>query len=185
MDAPLPPRFLAIGRVAAPIGIRGEVKVEVLTEFPERFRRTGEVYIDEIPYRVVRSRRHGRQVILKLAGIETIEAAERLRGRLVEIPTEHAVPLPPGRYYHYQIIGLSVVTTDGRQLGQIVQILSTGANDVYIVRQDRREILIPAIGAVVKRVDLEKKIVVVEPIPGLLEEPVELPRADDQATEFS
>ncbi|MBI3978046.1 MAG: 16S rRNA processing protein RimM [Chloroflexi bacterium] len=162
------PRFLTIGRVAAPWGLHGEVKVEVWTEFPERFERTASVYLDETPYRVERSHLHRGRAVLKLAGVETIGDADRLRGKLVEVPVEAAVPLPPGHYYHYQIVGLLVVTTAGEPLGRIAEILATGANDVYVVRGGRREVLVPAIRDVVKEIDLDAGRVVVEPLPGML-----------------
>ena len=80
-------------------------------------------------------------------------------------------PLPDGSYYHFQIVGLTVFTVDGVPLGEVVDILETGSNDVYVIRDDEgKEHLLPALKDVVKDIDLEKGLMLVQPLPGLLEE---------------
>ena len=160
---------IAIGKVRRPYGVRGEVKVEFLTDFPERFKDLKAVYIDWEPYTIERYRFVADGILLKFAGIDTPEDAAFLRNRLIEIPVSEAVPLPPDTYYYFQILGLKVVTTAGEVLGEVVDIIVTGANDVYVVRSaGGREILLPAIEDVVKEVDLESNRLVVELLPGLL-----------------
>lgn len=106
---------------------------------------------------------------MSIARCSTREQAERFRGMELRLPFEAAGPLPDGEYYHWQIIGLRVVTTDGQSLGKVVHILETGANDVYILRTEQgQEHLIPAIEKVIKRVDLVDGVIEIEPIPGLL-----------------
>jgi 16S rRNA processing protein RimM len=160
---------IAIGKVRRPYGVRGEVKVEFLTDFPERFKDLKTVYIDGEPYTIERRRFVADGILLKFAGIDTPEDAAFLRNRLIEIPVSEAVPLPPDTYYYFQILGLKVVTTAGEALGEVVDIIVTGANDVYVVRSaGGREILLPAIEDVVKEVDLESNRLVVELLPGLI-----------------
>lgn len=166
-------RYMAVGKVVRAHGIHGEVSVNVLTDFPERFETTEWVYLgnetEANPYRIEKYRWHKQNVLLTLAGVTDRTQAEQLRGQYVQVPIEDAVPLPEGSYYLYQLVGLEVVTTEDRFLGTITEILETGANDVYIVRGDEhQEILIPAIADVVKAVELEKGRVIVELIEGLI-----------------
>ncbi len=163
------PRFLTIGEVLGPWGRVGEVKVSIITQFPERFLSLTRVYLDEVPYGVEASRLHKRTIVLKLRGIDSIDEAEKLRGKLVEVPTSEAAPLAEEHYYHYQIIGLEVWTKDGRLVGKVEDILTTPANDVYVVRTDKKETLIPAIEDVVLRIDLDAGRIIIEPIAGLLD----------------
>jgi 16S rRNA processing protein RimM len=107
--------------------------------------------------------------VVKLATIDSVEDAEKLRGQDLTIPRSELYPLPQGQYYTFQIIGLKVVTTEGELLGHITEIMTTGSNDVYIVEGKRGEILIPAIEDVVKSIDLKKGKVVIEAIKGLLD----------------
>lgn len=165
------PRFLAIGRIVKPHGVRGEIVVHIITDFPERFEALREVYIGEgVPRRVQveRARFHRGRVVLKLRGYEDRTAAEKLRGEFLMIPAEEAMPLGPDEYYEHQIIGLQVWTTGGAYLGEVTEILRTGANDVYVVRSAEREILLPAIGEVIREVDLEGERMLVELIEGLV-----------------
>ena len=166
---PAPPESLIVGRILAPWGIRGEVKVEVLTDFPKRFAPGKAVYLDTGPLEIERCRYYKHHLILKLVTVDSIEAAEKLRGQALTIPSSELHPLPEGQYYTFQLIGLKVVTTEGQTLGHVTDIMSTGSNDVYIVAGKRGEILIPAIEDVVKSIDLKKGKMVVEAIEGLLD----------------
>ncbi|MBI2862946.1 MAG: 16S rRNA processing protein RimM [Chloroflexi bacterium] len=160
---------MTIGEVVGSWGIRGEIKVSIITQFPDRFAYLASVYLDELPFEVESSRFHKRMVLLKLKGIDSIEGAEKLRGRLVEVPLSEAVPLAEEHYYHYQIIGLDVWTRDGRLIGKIGEILTQPANDVYVVRSEGREFLIPAVEDIVLEIDLNRGRITVEPLPGLLD----------------
>jgi len=166
------PRFVAIGRIVQPHGVRGEVSVEVLTDFPERFDTLEVVYLgsaSEAEARQVKAARwHQDRVLLSFEGCEDRTAAEGLRGLLVQIPIEEAMPLPEGEYYAYDLIGLDVVTVEGEALGRVDDILFTGANDVYVVVGPRGQILLPAIADVVERIDLSAGQVVVRLMDGLV-----------------
>ena len=165
------PRFLAIARVVKPWGLRGEMKLEVLTGFPEQLGRLKRVYLgpEAVPYTVARFRWHSGELLVQLADVGDRNAAEMLRNQLVQIAREDATPLEPGQFYEYQIIGLNVVTTDGEPLGQVVEVLSTGANDVYIVQGPRGEVLLPARTEVVRAIDLDAGTMTVTLLPGLVE----------------
>lgn len=153
-----------------PWGYRGELKVQILTDFPERFASLRNVFLgdDAKPFSVERAHRHGQAVLLKLKGVDSPEHAARLRNQDVLVPTEEAVSLPEGKLYLYQLIGLSVRTTAGEPLGHVADVLETGANDVYVVNDGTREILLPAIPSVIKHIDLETREMVVELLEGLI-----------------
>jgi len=166
---PVPPESLIVGRILAPWGIRGEVKVEVLTDFPERFAPQKVVYLNARPLEIESCRPHKQHLVVKLATIDSVEDAERLRGQDLTIPSSELSRLPEGQYYTFQIIGLDVLTTEGQYLGQVTDIMATASNDVYIVEGEGGEILIPAIEDVVKSIDLKKGKMVIEAIKGLLD----------------
>jgi len=164
------PRFLAIARVVKPWGVRGEIKLEVLTGFPDQIERLKRVYVGSkaVPHDVAHFHWHSGELLLQLADVRDRNAAELLRGQLVQIPHEEAVPLKPGEYYEHQIIGLHVTTTEGEPLGQVVEVLATGANDVYVVQGPRGQVLLPARVEVVRSIDLEAGTMTVTLLPGLI-----------------
>jgi 16S rRNA processing protein RimM len=166
-------RFLPIGQITAAHGIRGEVKVALLTDYPERFRPGARVYlggeIDAHPAEIAAARPHKQAVLVKFVGVPDRNAAQRMVGQLVLIPNEDRMPLAEGENYAHELLGLRVESTAGRALGEITDILSTGANDVYVVTAPDREVLIPALRDVVLTVDLTDGKMVVELPEGLLD----------------
>lgn len=175
MPAEQPP-FLLLGRVLRPHGIRGELRIEVLTAYPERIVPAMCVYIGSDPkaaataaeYEVTKVRTHQQYLILQLAGVLDRNTADLLRQKYVMVPLEDAVPLEEDEFYLYQAIGLSVYTVDHEHLGEIVEVLETGANDVYIVQGPRGEVLLPAIDECVIDVDLDAGKMTVHLMDGLL-----------------
>lgn len=165
--------FVAVGVVLTSFGLRGEIKVEPLTDFPERFAPGERLWLAGTERRVERSRRQNRVVFLKLEGIESPEAIAPLRGCFLELPEAARAALEPGAYYQSDIIGLAVETTSGAPLGRVVEFLPTGANDVLVVRGEQGESLIPMIEDVVREVDVAGGRLVIEPVAGLLSEPRE------------
>lgn len=150
--------LITVGEIISPQGITGEVRVLPLTDFPQRFRLLKTVFLacsgEKEPHliQIVGVRKHKRYVLLRFEGIDCRRGAEELRGCLVQIEPSQLVTLPPGHYYHFQIIGLTVKTNQGEKLGRVVEILSPGCNDVYLVRNEAgAEILIPALKEVVKK----------------------------------
>ena len=170
------PGYIAIGLIRSTRGVRGELSIEQLTDFPERFQPGAAVWVDAAPYTVRRARPHRAALLLELEEIETREQAERLRGLLLEVPEAALSSLEEHRYYRFQIVGLEVEDTDGISLGRVEEVLETGADDVYIVRNAEGDLLIPAIDTVVKLVDIAAGRMVVEPLAGLKRRPPTPPR---------
>jgi 16S rRNA processing protein RimM len=160
--------FITIGRILAPWGVKGKLKVKIETDFPQRFASGAKVYIDQQPMAIDSAEWHHEKLVVKLNTIDSIAEAQNLRGKTLEIPHSQIQPLAEGQYYYFQMIGLEVWTTRGELLGTISEILNTESTDVYIVRNAQREVLIPAIEDIVKSVDLNKGQMVIEPIEGLL-----------------
>ena len=164
--------YVAVGFVRAPHGIQGELAIDPMTDFPERFLPGSVVLAGDTKYTIRGVRTHQKALLLTLDGIDTRTKAEALRDRLLEVPEGDLPPLEEDAYYRFDIIGLQVVDEAGTILGKIEEVLETGANDVYIVRDAESELLIPAIDSVVKEVDLETRQLVVELIPGLERRPL-------------
>ncbi len=162
------PEFITIGEIIAPWGIKGKLKVKVVTDFPQRFTPSSKIYINRQPMTINSTEWHKGKAIIKLNTIDSIEDAQRLQGQPIEIHHSQVYPLPEGQYYHFQLIGLEVWTTQGELLGTITEILTTASNDNYVVHGAKGEILLPAIEDVIKSIDLDKGCVVIEPIEGLL-----------------
>jgi 16S rRNA processing protein RimM len=163
--------YFSIARITAPSGLKGELKAQIMTDFPERFARLRTVFVGHnlMPHEVLSARVKGNMTYLRFKDIDSVEAAEKLRGQVVYIPQSEAVALSEDQYYWSQIIGLEVWTTGGERVGKIVDILERPANDVYVVEGPRGEVLLPAIEDVIKEVDLAHGRMVIEPLPGLLE----------------
>lgn len=166
------PQYLVVGEILKPFGYRGEVKIKVITDYPKNLIKQKTVYVGKTAraFQVERARFHSNYVLMKFVGYESDASIAKLRGEIVQIPVAEAANLKKNQYYHYQIIGLNAVTTAGESLGAVAEILETGANDVYLVRTpEGKEILLPAIKSVIKKIDLDAKTLTVELIPGLVE----------------
>ena len=167
--------FLKIGVVTSPHGVHGEVRVFPTTEDPDRFRILDEVILQNGSRREthrIRSVKNAKNmVILKLSGIESMNEAETYRGWELMIPRELGLPLEEDEYYIADLIGMDVLTPDGKHLGVIRDVMQTGANDVYVVdSEEYGEILIPAIKACIIQVNIQDNRMVTELLPGLLPE---------------
>jgi 16S rRNA processing protein RimM len=161
-----------VAEVLAPHALRGELKCRLITDFPrQRFKRGNRVLLNGQPRTVEGARIQGDTVLLKLAGIDDRTAAESLRGAQVEVPAADTLRLRKGQFFWHQVIGLRVEDPNGRDLGTVEDILETGANDVYVVRGARGEVLVPAIKDVVKLIDPSSGRMLIEPLPGMLPEP--------------
>jgi 16S rRNA processing protein RimM len=178
---PSEPLFLAVGRVTRPHGLRGEVRVEIHTDSPERFARYKRVYLaparpergllvasEGVAYVLEGHRFHQNAVLLKLKGVDDRTQAEALRELWVWIPAADAAPLRDGDLFVHQLMYMRVTTVDGEPLGEIVDVIETGANLVYVVRGPRGEILLPDTDEVVLDIDLEAGQMTVHLIDGLV-----------------
>ncbi len=161
------PGFVAVGYVRAPRGVRGEFKVEPLSDIPERFLPTATLWAGGVQHTVRASRQSCDTLLLQLDGVDTREQAESLRGLLFEVPETESPALAEGTYFHHQIVGLEVRASDGESLGRVASILETGANDVYVVRSEAGELLIPAIDSVIRTVDLARGVIIVSQLDGM------------------
>lgn len=165
-------KFILIGQVVRAQGIKGLVRVKPFAD-PETFMDADILYLgkgdsDPAPRRVISSQLHQGAVLLGLEGVKTMTEAERLIGNHVYADRESLPELPEGEYYWFEVLGLEVFTEEGLLLGKIKEILPTGSNDVYVVRKEGKEYLIPAIEDVVREIDLPDGKMVIHPIKGLL-----------------
>jgi 16S rRNA processing protein RimM len=141
------------------------------TDLPERFTWLEEVYIGEknpqaVPVEYARFHKHW--VLLKLEGYDTRHAVESLRGQMLQIKEDQAIPLQEDEYFLFELIGLAVICEDGRPLGELIQVIETGANNVFVVDGPEGEILIPDTSEVVREIDFNKRELIVHLLPGLL-----------------
>ncbi len=158
--------LIAVARITTPHGVRGEVKLQPLTDFPHRFAETESLLLADGTRMVLESARLQRDTVLaKFKGMDTPEAWIPYRRQELFITEDALMPLPDGQYYIHQIIGLEVVDESGAVQGTVGDVLQTGSNDVYVVKtSDGKEILLPAIDTVVKRIDVPAgRMVVVLP----------------------
>jgi 16S rRNA processing protein RimM len=151
--------LIEVGRVARPHGVAGEIKVAVPGDFLDVINHIETVFLgrNHTPKRVLASREHQHAWLLMLDGVTSRDAAEALRGQSVWITDEDLPELDDGQYYEFELLGLRAIEANtGATLGEIVEVLATGSNDVYVIRKaDGRDLLLPAIESVVKLIDLD------------------------------
>jgi 16S rRNA processing protein RimM len=167
------PEYLVVGYLRRPHGLHGEMVMEVHTDFPERLTSGSEVYVGDSYQKILvtDARYHNEGLLIKFQGLETPEQAGRYRNQSVYVSAANRPVLPKGQYYHHELIGFKVVNEKDKSIGILTEIMQTGANDVYVVRQDNgREVLLPVIASVVIAVETEKRQIRVKPLPGLLDE---------------
>jgi 16S rRNA processing protein RimM len=162
--------------VRAPFGLGGELSCEVLTDFPERFAAGAEVWAEGRAYRVRQARPHKDVMLVTLDGVASRTRADAFRGVLLEVPESELASLGEGQYFRFQIVGIEVVDIAGKQLGRVAEVLETGANDVYIVRNDEGDLLVPATDEAIKQVNVAAGRMVVEVLVGLERRPHPKPR---------
>ena len=172
----LTPKYLLLGEILRPHGIRGELRMRVLTDYPEHITTRDHIFLGDDPnastakpYQVQHMRMHKGYALLKLKDIEDRNQAELLRDLLVMVRMGDAIPLEDDEIYLYQLIGMTARTDAGEDLGEIADVLETGANDVYVVQgQTYGEILIPVTDETIIATDIEQGVVIVSLPDGLL-----------------
>jgi 16S rRNA processing protein RimM len=165
------PEYLVVGFLRRPHGVKGEILMDVHTDFPERLKTGITVFVGESyqPMVIASLRYHASGLLVRFRGIKSPEEAGLYRNTWVYVPAANRPELPEGEYYHHQLIGLNVVTDEGRDLGVLVDILETGANDVYVIRAvDGNEVLLPAIPPVVLEIKLADRQMCVRLLDGLI-----------------
>ena len=146
---------IVIGRVGAAHGIRGEVRIIPLTDFPARFAALREVMVGDELLHIESVKPQGKNFLMRFREYTVREDAQKLTGRLLTVARAEAAPLDEGEYYVFDIVGLTVYDEENNELGTVENVLRTGSNDVYAVRsEDGREILIPALRKVVRTIDV-------------------------------
>ncbi len=165
--------YLEIGQIVNTFGIKGQVKVVPFTDDITQFDTLKQIYIEKRKnlelFEIEKSNYHKNMIILKLKGIDTPEQAESLRNCYIKINRKDARKLPEGTYFIVDLIGLDVYTDEEKLLGTLEDIYNAGSSDIYVVRtSEGKQILLPAIKDVIKKVDIENKKVIVHIIEGLI-----------------
>jgi 16S rRNA processing protein RimM len=160
---------VVVGTVAKAHGVRGEVAVEVRSDNPDRFADGATVYLEDGRALTVRSHRsHGDRLLVSFAGVDDRDAAAALRGQALVVPPSMLPPLPEGQWWPHQLLGCSVRTEAGRELGELVDVLPNPANDLWLARDAAgRETLLPAVRDLIVDVDPASRTIVVRDVPGL------------------
>lgn len=175
-DERFKPDYLLIGEILRPHGIRGELRMRVMTDYPERIASMEQVWLSEdetgnnaAAYPLESSRLHQNYALLKLIGIDDRTHAEKLRALYVFVEFDQAVPLEEGEFYLFELLGLQVVTVEGETLGELIEVIETGANDVYVIQSETYgEVLIPVIDSVIVKTDIDGGRITVDLPEGLL-----------------
>lgn len=147
--------MFVLGRIVAPHGVRGEVRAKAETDRPEIFAELPHVYIGGNRYVIESVRPHKNVYCFAFAGVNTRDEAEKLVGALLEMPRSELPPRPEGSYYISDLIGMEVYTVGGEHVGTLQEVLQPGANDVYVVRGERGEVLLPALKKIITEIDVE------------------------------
>ena len=164
------PIYLVVGFLRRAHGVHGEIVMDIHTDFPERLRTGRKLFIGEEHRQVSLSgvRPHANAVLVKLKGIETPEEAGELRNQWVYVKAADVPHLPEGQLYQHELFGFKVEDEQGTSLGELVEIIETGANDVYVVRDESgRELLLPAIASVILDLDPVRRSMRVHLLEGL------------------
>lgn len=161
------PVYLAIGRLGKAHGLDGGISFYMLTDFPERLIKGRNVFIGEEHFsaHIQSIKGHAKATIIQFDEFSSIDQVEKLKSDFVFVDAKDLPELPVGEYYHHQLIGITVTDTSGSIIGILTEILETGANDVYVITgDDRKETLFPALLSHIKKIDIEKKLMVVKPL---------------------
>ena len=167
--------LITIGKIVKPFGVKGEVRVLSLSDVPGRFHTLTRVTLVAPSERAlttsvthVRDDRGG--YVVGVEALATPEEAAAFRGGWIKIPEDEVPPLPAGHYYEFQLIGMTVLNKSGRTIGTLEEILETGSNSVFVVREKDREVLIPGTRDVIESVNVDERIMTIRSIAGLLDD---------------
>lgn len=165
--------YFEIGQIVNTFGVKGEVKVNPFTDDIEQFERLKSILVVKnkqlLEIEIEKVRYHKNLVILKFKNIDDMNTAEKYKGSYLKIHRKDARKLPKGKYFIADIIGSDVITDDGKLLGKVDDIYNTGSNDIYVIKDELgKQILLPGIKDVILNVDIEKQIVTVHLLEGLV-----------------
>jgi 16S rRNA processing protein RimM len=165
------PVYLVVGFLRRAHGLRGEIIMDLHTDFPERLRSGRKLFVgqERKPMTLSGARPHAKGMLVKFKGVETPEDAGQLRNQWVYVTTTDVPSLPEGKLYQHELFGFEVVDENGNSLGKLVEIIETGANDVYVVKDSNgRELLLPAIPSVILETDPARRLMRVHLLEGLI-----------------
>ncbi|MFZ5648535.1 MAG: ribosome maturation factor RimM [Bacillota bacterium] len=153
-------RDIIIGKIVGTHGNKGVLKVQPITDFPDRFLGMDSITVDQDgkfkTYTIVKAERYRQHILIRLAEILDMNGAEALKGAYIKVAREELADLPEGSYYIFEIVGLNVFTTEGEPVGVVEDVIQTGSNDVYVVSTGKNPpLLVPALKDVVKEVDVK------------------------------
>lgn len=156
--------YVAVGRVLGPFGLKGELRVQALSDNADRFKPKAKLWAGQQPVSVAMAREAQGHLYLTFKGFPDRESVDKFRHALLQIPEAELPPLPEGEYYRFQLIGLTVVNREDEVLGTLDEIIETGANDVYRVHPaEGADLLLPALADAVVSIDLGARRMVVDP----------------------
>ena len=166
--------MLRVGRITGAHGLKGAIRFRPDNPDSDTLEQVARVFLESAgqarEFRLTgMTRLNATTLRITLEGVADVNAAESLKGALVMLATEDVPAAKPGEFYYYEAIGCEVFLTDGRRIGMIEEIFSTGAHDIWVVRDSEREVLVPVIEDVVKAMDFAARRVTIEAIPGLLD----------------
>jgi 16S rRNA processing protein RimM len=166
--------MLLVGKVIRPHGLGGLLRIFSHAQSAETFLRAGRIFLKLNPeefqeHRVVSIKKHSNVFLIKLEGLNSLEEAELYRGAEILIRKESLIREDDEEYFWFELIGLKAHLENGRYIGVLSNILNTGSNDIYIVREGKKEILIPAVHDVIKKIDLESGKIIVADMEGLFD----------------
>ncbi len=162
--------YIQIGKIVNTHGIKGDLKVIPLTNDKARYEVLHDVFIEGENEKFIIEKVWYKKdsVMVKLKGYDNINDVIKFKDRFLLIEEKDAIDLPADTFFIFQIIGLKVYTVDNKAIGEVVDVLQPGANDVYVISNNGKELLIPAIKEVVKKVDLEENKLIIDPIEGMI-----------------
>ena len=166
--------MIAVGKISKSVGLKGEVRVSLLTDSPDRFRTLKSAWIGSeeataTRYKIQSVRVSPAAVVMQIEEVQTRTAADSLRGQFVFVADKDEVKPKKGSYFIHEIVGMTVVDEAGELIGTVREVMQLPANDVWVVTSGEKEYLIPAIKEVIRSVDVGRKTVVVRPMEGMLD----------------
>jgi 16S rRNA processing protein RimM len=170
------PRLIPVGKIVRTHGVRGGVKIHAYGESLSAQQAGSKLYLNPEGHgrrswlTLVRIKPQGKHLLAEIEELTSIDLAQEVIGEELYLPLDCLPPTTDDEYYHYQLIGLGVETTEGKEVGVLSGIIETPANDVFVVKREGKEVLIPAVADVVCRVDLERGRMVIDPPEGLMDD---------------
>ncbi|MEG2353271.1 MAG: ribosome maturation factor RimM [Clostridium sp.] len=156
--------YLVVGQITKAHGLKGEVKVISFTNDPKRFKELKKFFIDGVERNLQSCKLQKDRVILKIEGIDSVEDTVPYKNKYISVHREDALKLEEGEHYIADLIGCNVFDEDGKELGPVYDVLQTGSNDVYWIKDGKEELLIPALESIVTLIDIENSRIVIKPV---------------------